>query len=417
MLNLQKPQRILLIEPPFYRLFGYERWHYPITLTLLGTYLEELGHDVKVYDADKPSSNCKSLNRSEVREKYHLYGQALQDSNHYIWEEIRNTIQEYEPDIIGMTSITAKIDAANIIAKMAKQLYGDKVKIILGGSHVQGMLATYPNYNFGAEYDDLVTHIPGLVDRKPNKKLLINAHEYSSRNLSSLLTSSGCPNSCTFCCHSYDKKVVYRNVESIRQEISEIKTDFPELSEVYLLDDCLFSNYKHFRNICNIFAEFGINFTAGSRIMALSQEKIAEFIKCGGTRIYVGVESGSQQILDRVKKNLKIEEIKRRTKWLNDAGIPWSAFFVVGFPFETLEDLKKTKELICEIKPSFVSLNRFTPYPGTEIYNEYYADKDLDNKEIFQLNSSSSVKLSEDEEEYVDYLFTFIDEYNRCKSC
>ena len=112
-------KRILLIEPPFYRFFHYERWHYPITLTLIGTYLKEGGQEAKVYDADKPTSDCKSLTRCEVRNNYHMYEEALLNDDHPIWLEIREKIKEFNPQIVGLTSVTAKIDSANKIAKIA----------------------------------------------------------------------------------------------------------------------------------------------------------------------------------------------------------------------------------------------------------------------------------------------------------
>jgi len=182
---------------------------------------------------------------------------------------------------------------------------------------------------------------------------------------------------------------------------------------VYIIDDCFFSNKTHFDNIISVLHDLGLSFSAGSRIMALSPEKIDIFIKKGGIRILVGVESGSQRILDRVEKRLKVEEIIRRTQWLNDVGIPWSAFFMVGFPFETLDDLKLTKEILYRIRPTFASINRFTPYPGTKIYTEYFTNKDLLFKNLFQLNRNSCVEFSDQIEDYIEHLFVSFDEYNR----
>jgi radical SAM superfamily enzyme YgiQ (UPF0313 family) len=149
--------------------------------------------------------------------------------------------------------------------------------------------------------------------------------------------------------------------------------------------------------------------------MALTREKIATFVQNGGIKILVGVESGSQRILDKVEKRLKIQDIIARTQWLHDAGIPWSAFFVVGFPFETLDDLKLTEELIDTIQPTFVSLNRFTPYPGTRIYTDYYKNSKLPFRDLFQLNRNSGVKFNPEIEDYIYRLFVHIDSYNSTK--
>lgn len=412
MLQFTSKKRILLIEPPFYKLFGYERWHYPITLALVGTYFEESGHDVAIYDADKPSSTCKSFSRTEAADNYHLYEEAIKDINNPVWSDIRKTIEDFKPDVIGLTSISAKIDSTDMIAKISRELYGKKVEIILGGPHAEGMLTMFPNYDFGHHYDHIVTNIPRLADRKPNKNLIMNIEEYSPANLSCLITSTGCPNACTFCCNSLNRDIVYRNINSIRSEVEEISYKYCR-GEIYIVNDCFFSNTKHFTETVKVMKDIGVNFTAGTRIMALSQRKIEDYVNCGGRRIYVGVESGSQRVLDLIKKRLKIREIIKRTRWLNDSGVPWSAFFIVGFPFETLEDLKLTEELMFTIKPTFISINRFTPYPGTQIYKEFFINERIKFKDIFQLNlKSSCVKLTDEVEEYINYLFQVADEYN-----
>lgn len=412
MFEFLSKKRILLIEPPFYRLFGYERWHYSVTLVLVGTYLKKLGNDVMVYDADKPSADCRSLSRHETREKYPLYIKGIEDKSLPIWSEIKKTIEDFKPDVIGLTSITAKIDSANIIAQMVKESYGDKIKIMLGGPHVQGMRIMFPDYDFGPNYDYIVADIPNLVEHKPNKSLLMDLEKYSSANLSCLLTSTGCPNSCTFCCNSYNKGFVYRSINSVREEVQEIKKTFTEKRSIYIMDDCLFSNSKHFNEVIQVMKDEEVLFTASSRIMSLSPDKMEKFVDCGGQRVYTGVESGSQRILDLIKKRVDVKEIIKRSKWLNELNIPWTAFCIVGFPFETVEDLKLTEELIYRIKPTFVSLNRFVPYPGTEIYKTHYMDKQILFRDLFQLNKKSVVKLTEENEKYIDHLFQSFDEYN-----
>ncbi|MBW2975678.1 radical SAM protein [Candidatus Woesearchaeota archaeon] len=411
MLESLKNKKILLIEPPFYRLFGYKRYHYPFTLTLVGTYLEKLGNTVRIYDADRPTSSCKEYSRSESRDNYYIYEKVLMDKNHKVWKEIQDKILDFQPDIIGLTAITAKIDSANIIAKIAKDLLGKNVKVILGGPHANGMLDMYPGYNFGENYDHAITNIPGLVSLKPNKRLIIDYEKYSAKNFSSILTSSGCPNRCTFCCHSFEKGFYYRSKESVIEEIKEIQTKLGG-DIIYVMDDCLFSNPKHFRDITSAMKETGMKFVAGARLMALSQEKLRLFKECGGQKIHVGVESGSQRILNAIKKNLKVEEIIKRTKWIRDLKIPYQAFLMVGFPFETLEDLKLTKKLIEKIRPNFISLNQFTPYPGTQIYKDYYMDKKIPFKDLFQLNGNVQVGLSDDIKEYINGMFDFVDDYN-----
>ncbi|MGE5391338.1 MAG: B12-binding domain-containing radical SAM protein [Deltaproteobacteria bacterium] len=412
-------KKVLLIEPPFYSLFGYKRYHYPMTLTLLGTYLEELGHEVSILDLDFPDPEFSEYSRSEARNAYYQYIEALNNKEHAVWRRVEQVLEEYQPEVLGLTSITPKIDSANIIAKMAKRMFGNNIKVQLGGAHVKGMRTLDPVYDFGGCYDSVVDHIPALINRKPNKKLLMQYDEYPINDFFSVMTLMGCPNSCTFCCNSFEKKIVYRDVDTIQEELvelSEINKKHNANYPVYIVDDCFFSSTKRFDQIAGTIHELGMNFKAGSRIMALSESKIDDFIQYGGIKLFIGVESGSQRVLDRIKKKIKVSEIIKRTRMLNEKGIDWSAFFIVGFPFETIEDLKKTRELIEIIQPSFVSLNRFTPYPGTEIYQEFYVDSRLEFSQLFQLNKDNGVKLNNEIEEYIEDLFLFADKYNAGKA-
>ncbi len=273
-------KRILLIEPPFYNLFGYQRWHYPITLTLVGSFLKEKGHDVKIYDADKPLPYCLPYSRTQARENYHKYTIALEDDNHKIWNEIKEEVSNFNPDMIGITSVTAKIDSANKISKISRKVLGKKVKIILGGPHAQGIRDSYPNYHFGDNYDFVVTHIPGLVNRKPDKSLLSSNGIYSPKDLSTILTSTGCPHSCTYCCNSLsNKKTYFKDVEFIEEELREIKENSGNEEIVTIVDDSFFSYTKRFHEIGGLFKKIGLKFGGESRADELSPEKIEEFKK------------------------------------------------------------------------------------------------------------------------------------------
>ncbi len=86
---------------------------------------------------------------------------------------------------------------------------------------------------------------------------------------------------------------------------------------------------------------------------------------------------------------------------------------MVGFPFETLEDLKLTEELIYKTQPTFVSINKFTPYPGTELWKEYYSDRKLEFKDLFQLSNKNVTMLPDKIANYIDSMFKKFDEYNK----
>jgi len=406
-----KPQRILLIEPPFYRLFGYKRWHYPLSMTLIATYMEELGHTARVFDADKPTSDCREYNRSEAGDNYYRYLEAINNPADPIWHSILKAVEDFQPDIVGLTAITAKIDSANLIAKMIREKWGDKIKIMIGGPHVCA-IEEDQKQELLSYYDYIAPEIPGIIDRKPNKRLLLDFENYAASDFSSIMTSTGCPNKCTFCCYSSDRRIIYRNIDSIKEEISDLKAAFGTDTTIYIIDDCFLSNKKRFIQISDYIKECGMTYKGGGRVRDITPEVLEHFRATGGQRIYIGVESGSQRILDKIQKNVTLEQVRNCARLLNDSGIPWTVFFIAGFPFETMDDLRQTRDLMFEIEPNFVSLNRFTPYPGTLIYKEYFSDKPIENKDLFQLNRNSVVELDPECHDFIEEMFSDVDKYN-----
>lgn len=416
-IRLPRGSRILLVEPPFFRLFGYTRWHFALTLSVVGSYLREQGYEVIVYDADRPTPDCRSLTRTEVRENYHRYKEALADENHPVWAEVMQVIAEYQPDGIGLTATSAQSPSADMVARKAKEQYGDRSKIFLGGSHVDGMSYHDANHLFPDCYDFIVPKNPNtfasLFNRKPERQLIAGLDRYTPDNLASMLTSVGCPNRCTFCYHSVDRCFVYRDAENLQDELEEVLSTVSGVSKIMLLDHCLFSNARHFSKIMGLLKKTGLPFSAGSRVMALSPAKLQMFLDAGGNRLNVGIESGSQGILDAIEKRVSIDQIVERTRWINESGVPWMAYVMVGFPFETVDDLKRTEDLLNRIRPSFVSINRFTPYPGTVIYEQLFRNARFELADLFQLDGTGCTPVAAGTQDYIDYLFRTYDTYNK----
>jgi radical SAM superfamily enzyme YgiQ (UPF0313 family) len=90
--------------------------------------------------------------------------------------------------------------------------------------------------------------------------------------------------------------------------------------------------------------------------------------KAGCVRVKLGFESGSDRILKEIQKDETKEDMRRGAKMLKEAGVPFTAYFMTGFPGETDEDLKQTIEFAKEIEADYYSLSVMAPYFGTKIY-------------------------------------------------
>ena len=98
-------------------------------------------------------------------------------------------------------------------------------------------------------------------------------------------------------------------------------------------------------------------------------------VDAGCTSVKMGIESGSPRILEYINKHETVEKYKQAAKLLNDQKLSWTAYLMVGFPTEEIEDVELTKQLVEEMKPTYASVGVFTPYPGTELFSRMNIDR------------------------------------------
>ena len=117
-----------------------------------------------------------------------------------------------------------------------------------------------------------------------------------------------------------------------------------------------------------------LTWSCNARVNLIEPEMLALMKKAGCWQIAYGIESGSQKILDFLRKGITIQQIKNAITWTKKAGIATKGFFIIGNPGETKEDIELTRQLMLNIPLDDVLIEYFTPYPGAAIYdriNEY----------------------------------------------
>ena len=200
-----------------------------------------------------------------------------------------------------------------------------------------------------------------------------------------IITSRGCPYQCAFC---YNTQFSQRRWSALspEQTISLI-TDLVsrhQIKNLFLLDDNFFVDLKRVRRICELLIKNHLSvgiYNANCRIDTLAKmdnEFLRLLKKAGFHQIYVGVESGSNGVLNGIKKGITVEQVLEVNTRLKNVNIKPFYSFMAGFPFETIEDIKKTLLLmsrLLEENPNAIvlQLQLFTPYPGTELFR-YVSD-------------------------------------------
>ncbi len=257
---------------------------------------------------------------------------------------------------------------------------------------------------------DLITNmdeLPWVVDVY-KRDLQIEKYfiGYLNHPYLSVYTGRGCPAQCIFCLwpqtiggHRYR----VRSPENVAAEMAYAKKLFPQVKEFFFDDDTFTANLPRAREIAKRLKPLGISWSCSSRAN-VNCETLKVMKECGLRVLMVGYESGSQEILHRIKKGITIEEAKQFTKNCHELGITIHGTFILGLPIETKETIEQTIRYAQELDIFSLQVSLAAPYPGTELYelarqNGWFARKrtDIVHRDGFQDSTLEYPGLSKEE--------------------
>jgi len=203
-----------------------------------------------------------------------------------------------------------------------------------------------------------------LYDRKVYYTVLVK-----SRPVDTLITSRGCPFRCGFC---YNRNHTYRfrSPEDVLDELCEVRRR--GVRDVEICDDSFTVNrarvVKIFELMCR--ERLGMRFRIKSRVNVVDRDLLKLAKRAGVYQIAYGMESGVQEILDRMNKRIKVSQIAEACRLTKQAGIMCHGSFVIGYPGETPDTIKRTLDFVVATKPSTVNFVPLIPFPQTTVYEE-----------------------------------------------
>ncbi len=221
-------------------------------------------------------------------------------------------------------------------------------------------------------------------------------------------SSQGCPHNCTFCAESMMSKHRWSGLraERVVEEIEKLAKTY-NIEKVVFFENNFFLDLNRAKKIFRGLLEKKIkvkmeNLNATVKGVLRFDDELLELLQeAGCTNILLGVESGSQKILDLVNKNLKIEEVLEAKKKLKPYKIMPYISLMVGFPFKQVpieEELEKTFELIEKLQAidrnNFYFINLYTSYPGTELYYHCISQGMLKEKTLEEWAATDLTKVS-----------------------
>ena len=222
-----------------------------------------------------------------------------------------------------------------------------------------------------------------------------------------IYVSRGCPYNCAFCVAARSRnaelnKIRRKDKNTIINELKEIVELYPDVTSIRILDDLFLSKKEDFIDAAEIFNQFEFSWQAMCHIKSISNttdELLTEIYQSGCKELFVGIESGSPTILQKIQKTDDISLIKESIKRIIAKGINVKGYFICGFPSETKDDLQKTLDLatiLTEYNKSCIARFRnstfqFRPYYGTELCDEITSKFGIPKEDILNKVTISSV--------------------------
>ncbi|MFC2040934.1 B12-binding domain-containing radical SAM protein [Chloroflexota bacterium] len=417
----QDQRKILLIEPPFYRLFKdtYSLDRYPLSLGYLaGIIRKETSWSVMAYNADfSPQSEPLKVGYLSGA-GFDNYLNNLKGSSGQIWREIKSTIAEYKPTVVGISAKSQNFASARIIIKLVKEIDKQTI-VIMGGPHpsmVGADLLNYPEIDIcvkgegektivelldAIENEREFDSIGGAVYRK-NGRVVENSikfindldflcfpHEsapevlkdydhYPLTAFKNIFAVRGCPYNCSFCGSRkiWSRKVRFRSPENVVEEIKGLQK--MGLKSVDFEDDTFGVNKQYINDLCSALITHcpGLEWSCELHVKLVDEQTISLMKRAGCHLIQIGIESGNNEILKKMRKNITIEEALSACKIIKKNHLRLEAFFMVGFPQETGDTLNDTIAAMKKTKADSLVYSIFTPYPATEMF-EFCKEKGL----------------------------------------
>ncbi|MCB9650560.1 MAG: radical SAM protein [Deltaproteobacteria bacterium] len=215
-------------------------------------------------------------------------------------------------------------------------------------------------------------HLPmpayDLVDLPRYMKAWKEVHGYASIQF---MTSRGCPFSCAWCARPiFGRRYRQYNAERAAEEVAHLVTTYG-VDHLWLFDDTFVVRREWVEAFTDAIIAKGvkIRWECLARVDLVDRELLARMKAAGCERINFGFESGSQRVLDRMKKGITVNDARRVAKDMHELGISMGGYVLMGYPGEEWPDIERTIELLRDIQPVDYSTSVALPMPGTEFFS------------------------------------------------
>ncbi len=399
--------KILMLNPPFFPKYSRSSRspcvtkggtiYYPLWLAYATGVLEQAGHECKLVDAPASGKNLQDVKGIAAGFKPRMVvcdtsTPSIYNDAHVV-EELRkendffSVLVGTHPSALPLETLQLSnaIDAVTI-HEYDYTLRGLAEKVEKGGIDSKNLQEVK-----GIAFRDEKNKLTRNPDREPikNLDLLPFVSEVYKRHLNikdyfysanlwpeiTIVTGRGCPFKCKFCYWTHVLNIGpyrTRSIENVLQEFEFIEKEFPDAKEVFLEDDTFTAFPKRVEQFCEEKIKKGIKISWSCNARVDVQLHCLQKMRKAKCRLLcVGFESGSQDVLNNVRKGTTLQRMHQFMQDTKKAGIMVHGCFMIGNQGETAETIRATIELAKELQPDTAQFFPIMVYPGTASYEEF----------------------------------------------
>lgn len=366
----------------------------PIGIMSLSAVLKRAGHECLMFDQANPETPNSVIIEEIRRQRPALVGLSFLSTTSYPYaktlaREIRSADSKVR---LAFGGVFATLNASLV------KLQCPEVDFVCRGDGEQLILDLLEHLDDPSPVAGLTWMKDGTTIQNPNRPLDRNLDQWpfpdreslpldfvesmpldvpavlSMDRFTTMQTSRGCPWPCIFCDIPIfnEGKWRSRSPEHVVAEFEHLQQQ--GYGSVYFVDDHFLLQPKRIEKICRGIDEAGVEIEWGceGRVDSVAQHLFPAMAKAHCRTLMFGIESGSQTVLDRLKKEQTLEEVETAVTNAKEAGIEIvHGFFVVGTPEETAEDIRSTFDFAARLRLDTFGFNRLCVYRGTPLWQEY----------------------------------------------
>lgn len=380
----QQPTKELLVIPPLP----------PSDLMYLAAVAEKAGLEAKI--ADYSQGGDLEADLKDFQPDYLLINVATPTFKNDI--SVTSKAKEICPDIVTIAKGAAFLTVAFEVMYFAKDLdiiiqgeAEDTLREILEGKPYSEILGIYYHDDIRVKFTGARPFIEDLDLIPFPARHLVDNNIYRRPDTGEVQAvvkvSRGCPYHCFFCLATpvSGAKVRKRSPQNIVDEIREC-VEIYGIKNFLFWSDIFNVDKEWVMELCQLIIDSGLDITWSANTRAdTADEEMAEMMYKAGCRLVsIGVESGSQEMLEHIGKRITLDDVRLTVKIFKKFGIKIYNYFVIGLPWETEETVEDTIDFAIELDSDFISFYTATPLPGTKFYDYARENKLIDSDTSFK---------------------------------